>query len=481
MKMLIGGKQVDSMSKKVFSNINPYDKSEVCTVPAGEIEDFEKAGIIAKDAQVSWESIPLYQRAQTIYTFISLVKENLEDIAQVMCAEGGKVLNECRGELECLCIVFKAYTEAACHFYGHVIPLNAEPRTENDLIFTMREPLGVFVTITPFNFPVELYAHKVAPALITGNAVIIKPASDTPKSAFMLTELLYKAGVPGGAVQLITGSGRKVGAWLKETKTVDAISFTGSTNVGMELMRNGANNLQRVFLELGGNDPYVVFADADLELAVSEAAGGRCWNSGQTCCANKRFIIENSIKDQFTKMLIEKLKEFPMGNPADKCNLMGPLVSENAAIEAENQVEFTIKQGAKCVLGGKRNGAFFPATVLVDITRNMDVMKDLEIFAPVFPIVGFNTFDEAVGIANSTCYGLASGVMTSDMKKAMNFAKAIKAGTCVIGGTSNYRSVHQPFGGYKHSGIGREGTGQTLFEVTQEKTVVMKKIFDEKR
>ncbi len=477
MKMLIGGKQEDAKSKKVFSNTNPYNGNEVCTFPAGTVEDFEVAGIIAREAQPHWANTYLYKRAEIFDNYTKLVKENLEEIAQVMCAEGGKAINECRSEVECLCVVFEAYKEAARHLYGHAIPMDAEPRTENDLIFTIREALGVIVDITPYNFPVELYAHKVAPALITGNAVIIKPSSDTPKSAFILTDLLHKAGVPGGVAQLITGSGREVGKWLNETKTVDAISFTGSTAVGMELMRNGANNLQRVFLELGGNDPFVVFDDADLELAVAEAAGGRCWNSGQTCCANKRFIVQNSIKERFTEMLIEKLSQFPMGDPIDEQNLMGPLVSEKYAKEAEEQVNLTIEQGAKCILGGKHEGAFFPVTVLTDVTLDMDISKDLEIFAPVFPIIEFDTFEEAVDIANSTCYGLASGVITSDIKKAMNFAKRIKAGTCVIGGSGNYRSVHQPFGGYKHSGIGREGTGQTLLEYSQEKSVVLKKIF----
>ena len=477
-KLLIDGVEKEAGNKKTFDNINPLNGEVICKVPMGEFADFEEAGQAAKAAQTEWADVPLYRRMDIYDKFIGLVKGNLENIAQVMAAEGGKVITEARGELECLCVIFEAYKEAARNFYGHSIPINAEPRTENDLLVTIREPVGVIMTITPFNFPVELYAHKVAPALITGNAVIIKPASDTPVSAFMLTKLLHEAGIPKAAAQYVTGSGREVGNWLARTKTVDSVTFTGSTEVGIEVMRGGADNLQRVFLELGGNDPFVVFADSDLDLSVNEAAGGRCWNTGQTCCANKRFIIENSIKDKFTEMLVEKLKTFPVGDPADGNNLMGPLVSEKAAVLAEEQVEFTVNQGAKCILGGKRNGSFFPATVLTDVTPDMDIMKDLEIFAPVFPIIGFDTFDEAVEISNQTSYGLASGVMTDNTQKAMRYARAVKAGTCVINGNGNYRSVHQPFGGYKHSGIGREGTTQTLYEVTQEKTIVMKKIFE---
>ncbi|HBQ64908.1 MAG TPA: aldehyde dehydrogenase [Clostridiales bacterium] len=477
MKMLIGGQQADAQSGKTFDNINPYTNQVIESVADGAHEDFEKAGVLAKKAQPAWEALDFFKKAEIFDKFVGLVKENIEAISRTMCAEGGKAISECRGEVECLCVVFDAYKEAARHFYGHTVPLNAEERTVGDLIFTLREAIGVIATVTPFNFPVELYAHKVAPALISGNAVIIKPASDTPKSAYLLTELLHKAGVPVDVAQFVTGSGKVFGSWLSTTKKVDAVSFTGSTPVGMELMRGGANNLQRVFLELGGNDPFVVFSDADLDLAVAEAAGGRCWNSGQTCCANKRFLVENSIKEEFTRRLVEKLKTVTMGDPSNESVMMGPLVSEKAAIQVEDQVAHTIRQGARCILGGKREGAFFPPTVLTEVTPDMDIAKDLEVFAAVFPIIGFDEFEQAVAISNQTCYGLASGVITNDYRKALRYAKAVKAGTCVIGGSGNYRSVHQPFGGYKHSGIGREGTGQTLLEMTQEKSIVIKKIF----
>ena len=359
------------------------------------------------------------------------------------------------------------------------MPLNAEPRTVGDFIVTIREAIGVVAVIMPFNFPTELFAHKVAPALITGNTVLIKPASDTPKSAYLFTKLLHEAGVPGDVAQLVTGSGKEFGEWLAETKTVDAVSFTGSTRVGMDLLRGAANNLEHTFLELGGNDPFVVFADANVDEVVEAAVSGRCWNSGQTCCANKRFLVENSVKDEFTQKLVERLKRVKVGDPMQENTVMGPLVSAANAKKAEEQVQATVAQGAACILGGKSDGAFFPPTVLVNVTPEMDVAKDLEIFAATFPIIGFDRFEEAVAIANQTSYGLAGGVMTSDYKKALRFAKLLKVGTCVIGSSGNYRSVHQPFGGYKHSGIGREGTLQTLNEMTQEKTIVLKDIFKE--
>ena len=476
MKMLIGGKHVDAIGGQTFPNKNPYNGQLIGTVPQGDARDFELAAQIAKKAQKDWAKTPIYIRSQILHKFIGLVRENFDTIANMVCEEGGKAIYEARAELDTLCVVFESFIQAANQMLGNSVPINSEARTVGDMIFTIREPIGTFVAITPYNFPVELYAHKVAPALITGNAVIIKPASDTPQSAYMLTEYLWEAGVPGGVAQLITGSGREVGEWLEKTELVDGVTFTGSTAVGKELMRGGAAHLQHVFLELGGNDPYVVFDSADMDVAVSQAIGGRTWNAGQTCCANKRFIIQNSIKEEFTTRLVEGLKKIKVGNPADEDTVVGPLVCEAAAQKAMVCIEKTIAQGARCILGGTSEGAFVAPTVLVDVSPDMDVAKDMEIFAPVFPIIGFDTFEEAVQIANQTSYGLASGVITQDINVAMKFAARVEAGTCVINSSGNYRSVHQPFGGVKSTGIGREGTIQTLYEMTQEKSIVMKNV-----
>lgn len=473
MQMIINGQYKDSANGKTFDNVNPFNGEKICTVASGTKADFEQAASIAKAAQPAWAATPFYERASIIRKFVESVRANIDELAEIVTAEGGKTITDAKGELECLCMVFESFTEAARHLYGNSIPLNAEPRTQGDIIFTVREPIGVFVTITPFNFPIELYAHKVAPVLITGNAVIIKPASDTPLAAFKLTELLLKAGVPAGVCHFITGSGREVGAWLSETTNVDGVSFTGSTPVGRELMKGGAHNLQHVFLELGGNDPFVVFDSADMDVAVREAVGGRVYNAGQTCCANKRFIIQNTVKKEFTERLIEALKDVKVGNPADPSTQMGCLVSEKAAEEVMSLINRTIADGGKLLYGGKRNGTFVEPTV-IEVDRNAEVAVDMEIFGPVFPIIGFDTFEEAVEIANQTSFGLASGVITQDINLAMQFANRVQAGTCVINSSGNYRSVHQPFGGYKQTGIGREGTSHTLYEVTQEKSIVIK-------
>lgn len=476
MLMLINGEKVPAASGKTFDNINPATGKVVCTVPQGGKEDFERAAVIAKAAQPAWAATPFYKRAELIYRYTALVREHVDEIAEAACAEGGKRIEECRDEVLTLCMVFETFTEAAHHLYGSTIPLKAESRTENDIIFTVHEPLGVLVAITPFNFPIELYAHKVAPALVTGNAVISKPASDTPLATYLLTELLWEAGVPGGVMQLVTGSGKDVGDWLAETKNVDAVSFTGSTAVGSSLLASGAKEIRRTFLELGGNDPFVIFPDADLDLAVSEAIGGRAHNAGQVCCASKRFIVHKDVKDAFAEKLVAALAVRKLGDPADPANDMGPLINEKAAEKAMADIAHTIDQGAVCLLGNRREGAYVWPTVLDQVSPASDVAKDLEIFAAVFPLISFETFDEALRIANQTSFGLASTVMTKDMKTAIKFATSVKAGTCVVNGTGDYRSVHQAFGGYKHSGLGREGTSTTLREVTQEKNIALKDI-----
>lgn len=476
MKLLIGGEKTEAMSGATFENRNPYNNELVCTVPKADARDFERAAELAHQAQPAWAKTPIYLRSRILEKFVSLVRRDFEKIVDVICREGGKVITEARAELDTLCVVFTYYIQAANHLLGNTVPIDSEARTVGDVIFTIREPIGTFVSITPYNFPVELYAHKVAPCLITGNAVLIKPASDTPLSAYLLTELLWEAGVPGGVAQLVTGSGAVMGEWLKKTCLVDGVGFTGSTAVGKTLMEGGGAHLQHVFLELGGNDPYVVFDSADMDVAVSQAIGGRTWNAGQTCCANKRFLVQNNIRQAFTERLVQGLREVKMGDPMQEDTVVGPLINEQQAKEVISQIERTVAQGARCILGGTRDGAFVSPTVLVDVTPDMDVAKDMEIFGPVFPIIGFDTFEQAVEIANQTSYGLASGVITQDINTAMKFAKAVQAGTCVVNSSGNYRSAHQPFGGYKDTGIGREGTMHTLYEVTQEKTIVLKNV-----
>jgi acyl-CoA reductase-like NAD-dependent aldehyde dehydrogenase len=478
MKMLIGGQFRAASNNASKDDFNPATGEVIDTYPLATTEDIQEALENARKGFLEWSNTPLHVRLKIIYKYADLLEENKDGLTRLMCQESGKAISKCRLEVDEAIIVFRGYCEKARNFMGDTLPLDTEPRSQDDLIVTLHQPLGVIVCIVPFNFPVELYAHKVAPALVTGNAVLIKPASDTPLQNIFMTELLLKAGVPGNAAQIVTGSGATVGAQLTKSKLVNAVSITGSTEVGIETMRNCAEGLHHVGLELGGNDPLLIFDDCDLDRAVSETFIGRLSNAGQTCCASKRFIVQNSIKDTYIEKMIEALQHVHVGDPFDEKNYYGPMISESAAKEIERQINHTILQGAKCVFGGKRfNKAFIEPTLLVDVTPEMDIAKDMEVFGPVIPVIGFDTVDEAIAIANNIPYGLQSGVMTANMSTAFRVAKEIQCGCCVINGSGNYRSAHQAFGGWKMTGLGREGISYTLEEMTQVKTIALKGIF----
>ena len=475
MKMLIGGAWVDASDGATCPVVNPATGKTVDTVPNASAEDIDRAIALAVEGQKEWNAVPLHEKLAVFEKYAALAEANTERIAKVMCEEGGKPIDQCRTEVAANAAIFRIYASAANTFYGHTLPFNGEVRSEGDVAFTVHEPLGVFACIVPFNYPFELAAHKTAPMLVTGNAVVLKPASNTPRSALILCELLLEAGIPAKAISCITGTGSRVGNLLTQDPRVAAVSFTGSTSVGISIAKNCAAGLRRVSLELGGNDPLIIFDDCDWELALSETIGGRIGNAGQTCCASKRFIVQNGIREKFTAELVRRLGQVKMGDPSDPTVEMGPVISEKAAIDAMAQIEKAKEQGAKLLCGGTRDGAFITPTVL-EVTPDMEIAKDEEVFAPVWPIIGFDTMEEALAIANNTQYGLSSGVITENIKTAMKVSMGVQAGACIINGTGNYRLAHQPFGGYKHSGLGREGAVCTLEEMTQQKMVSFKGI-----
>jgi succinate-semialdehyde dehydrogenase/glutarate-semialdehyde dehydrogenase len=330
----------------------------------------------------------------------------------------------------------------------------------------------------PFNYPISQLPHKIVAPLLMGNSVILKPASETPLSGIRFVELMWEAGFPGNAIQVLTGSGARIGRQLCLDPRVSAVSLTGSTEVGIEIAKTAATHLHHVKLELGGNDPLIILEDADLDLAVEESIAGRSvQNAGQACCASKRFIVSNKIKDAYVEKLVARLRALKTGDPADPETDFGPVISAKAAKVALQQVQDAISSGARLLLGGAcANDTFVELTVL-DVTRDMAIARDEEVFAPVWPIIGFDTVEEAVSIANDTKYGLSSGVIGKDMKQLLQVARTIQAGACIINGSGDYRSYDQPFGGYKMTGLGREGSRHTLESVTQLKTIIFKGCF----
>lgn len=477
MKMLIGGSLVDAAGGAVINNVDPYDGSLIGTVPSAARADVERAVACAVRGQREWAALRHDQREALIERFLSLLTEHEEELAQLLCRESGKTISICRAEIRQIPLIYRAYLHAAATLFGKSLPCGIEPRNLNDAAFTRYEPLGVCVCIAPFNYPLSLLTNKLAPALLAGNSVIAKPASDTPMSTLRYVELMWEAGFSGNVVQAITGSGSQVGQWITDDPGVAAVSLTGSVSAGVSLYQGAGKHLQRIHLELGGNDPLIVFPDCDLDKAAAEAVAGRLPNAGQTCSGSKRFLVHNSIREAFTEKLIAAVSACRAGAPTDEEADYSCLINLREACTVEEQIRHTVEQGARCVLGGRRNGSFVEPTVLTGVTPDMDVARDLEIFGPVFPIIGFDTFEEAIAIANQTSYGLSSGVMTENIHTGMKAAGLLKAGTCVINGNGDYRNSYHPFGGCKMSGLGREGALLTLAEFCEVKTIVLREAF----
>ena len=477
MKMLIGGKEVDASNGAVMDNINPSTGAVIDTVPCASPEDVDMTIRNAVEGQKQWAAIPFHKRMEILERFVQLAQQNEEKIARTMAIEGGKPFAQALGEVGRVKDAFRLYMAEARTMYGKTIPLNSEPRGLGDVCFTIFEPLGVIAAICAFNFPGVLFSHKAAAALCAGNSVIIKPASDTPGATMMMTKLLLEAGVPGNTAQCITGSGPVVGDALATDPRVAGVTLTGSTKVGIHVAKLCAAQLKPYSLELGGNDPFVIFDDTDIDEAVQQTLGGRIANAGQICCSSKRFIVHNAIKNAYAEKLAKALSEMKLGDPMDPDTKVGPLINENAAIKVVSQIEHAVSQGAKVLCGGTREGCFVTPTVLVDVPKDSSVATDEEIFGPVFPVIGFDTLEEAIQIANNSQYGLSAGIITKDMKKAMAFALAVDSGACVVGGNGNYRLTQQPFNGHKMSGVGSEGTMYTIQEMVKVKTIVLKDVF----
>jgi len=476
MKMIINGKKADSKSGGTFDVTDPANGKVIDTVPKATAEDIALAVEAAVKGQKIWAEVPIYDRVKVIYKFLDIVEQNKESLARTLSAENGKPITEARIEIGNIPIGFSAFAEQAKHYYGTIIPPGTEPGQKSNMQLVTREPIGVVACIIPFNFPCDLFDQKAAPALLMGNAAIVLPSSDNPLTLMKLTEMLVEAGVPNGAIQCLTAPGA-VKSKAVEDPRVHLITLTGSTEVGIETAKTAAANLSHTALELGGNDAFILLDDGDVDLAVEEMIWGRMYNTGQVCCASKRFLIHNSLKDEFAQKAVERIKKLKYGDPADENTQIACLISEKAARKVEKQVEQTVKEGGRIILGGKRSGAYYDPTVIVDVPRTAAVAKDMEIFGPVVPIIGFDTDDEAIQIANDSVFGLSSCVFSSDQKRAFRVAKAMEAGGAVINGASFFRAFEQPFGGWKHSGIGTEGVMSTFDEMTRVKTVILKNIF----
>ena len=476
MKNLIGYEWKDASNGATIEVINPATQQLIDTVPNVTEEDVDEAVKVAIIEQKKWEKVSIYERAEKLYKFVDLVEENKERLATLLSNETGKPITEARGEIANVRIGVRAFVEKAKHFYGESIPAGTEAGQETTMQITKRYPIGVIAAIIPFNFPSDLFCQKVPPALLMGNSIIVKPSNYNPLTLIEYVKLMVEAGVPAGCIQILTGDGPKAGQALARHPGVHLVSLTGGTAAGIQTMGTASQNLTHVMLELGGNDAFIFLEDGDIDLAVKEAKWGRLYNGGQVCCASKRFLVHNSRKAEFVQRMKELAESIRVGEPMNEDTEMGPMININAAKRIEEQVNKTVEAGATIVCGGRREDAYYYPTVLDNVTKDMEVAKDMEIFGPVITVIGFDTVKEAIEIANQSSYGLCGSVITKDYSLGMKIADKLECGGAVVNGASFYRSFEMPFGGWKHSGIGNEGVATTLAEMSRLKTIVLKNI-----
>jgi acyl-CoA reductase-like NAD-dependent aldehyde dehydrogenase len=471
MKMLIDSQWVNASNGATRKIFNPGSGEEVGQVPEASEADVQFAVACAQSGKDAMRRLPAYTRAQILNCAADKMDENKEELARLLASENGKPITQIRDEWNAAIRIFRGFAEESKRIFGRVLPAEAVPGQEQHLAITIRQPVGVVVAIVPFNYPVELYAHKAAAALAAGNAVIVKPPEDCPLSILKIAEILESSGLPRAAHQVITGAGESVGEALISSPGVQLITFTGSVPVGKHISMIAAQHLKKVHLELGGNDAIIVCADADLEKAADAVVLGRlARGNGQICCAVKRVFVADSVANTFNSLLVEKTNALVMGDQMNENTDVGPLITEAAAIKVEQAVNEAVRDGASVLTGGKREAAFMQPTVLINVSPSSRIFCD-ETFGPVAPIVTFKEISDAVRMVNDSPYGLQAAVFTQDISKAFDIAYRLQVGGVIINWSSAVRLENLPFGGIKLSGHGREGLHDTLEQMTEQKII----------
>ena len=467
MRMYIGGEWVDRDQK--MQVLNPYDNTVIDTVPKASLEDVETVLATAVRGTEAMAKVPAYQRFLMLRKAADLMEERAEDLARTITLEEGKIIAEGRAEVSRAIQTVMLSGEEAKRIYGEPIPLDANPAWTGQLGFTLRIPCGVVLAISPFNFPLNLVVHKVAPALAAGNSVIIKPASDTPLSSLKLVEVLLEAGVPPEAVQCITGSGADVGDPLVGDKRVRKISFTGSLEVGEHIAK--VAGLKKITMELGSICPVIIMPDADMEKVVRATIVSGFANAGQTCTSTQRVFASKGIYADYVDAVSEGVRALRTGNPLEDGVHVGPMVRERDAVRVNEWIKEATAAGARMTVGGGYSGALHEPTVLADAKPGMRVSSE-ELFGPALVVAPFTDIDEAIAMANNTRYGLSAGIFTQDVDWAMRFAREVRFGNLMINAGSGWRADLMPFGGLGDSGLGKEGPRYAVEEMTEVKMVV---------
>ncbi len=462
----IDGAWLDADSKATINVTNPANGAVIGTIPKMGAAETRRAIEAASAALPGWRAKLPKERANILRKWFELMIANTDDLGLLMTTEQGKPLAEAKGEIAYAASFIEWFAEEAKRIYGDVIPQHQADKR----LVVIKQPIGVCGLITPWNFPAAMITRKAAPALAAGCTVVIKPATKTPYSAFALAELAERAGVPRGVINIVTGSAKEIGGELTSNTTVRKISFTGSTEVGAVLMKQSAATIKKVSLELGGNAPFLVFDDADLDAAVEGAMISKYRNNGQTCVCANRILVQDSVYDKFAAKLAEKVKALKVGPGTEAGVNAGPLIDENALNKVEEHIADALSKGAKILVGGKKHklgGLFFEPTVLTGVNTTMKVTKE-ETFGPVAPLFRFKTEEEAIAMANDTEFGLASYFYARDIGRIWRVGEAIESGMVGVN-TGLISNEVAPFGGVKQSGIGREGSKYGIEEYLEVK------------
>lgn len=473
-QLLINNEWVNSISGSRFETINPATGEVICDVAEADAADVDRAVKAARNAFKTgeWSKMSATGRGELLYKLADLIEQNIEELARLETLDNGKPLNDSlKGDLPFVIACYRYYAGWADKIQGKTIPINGPY-----FCYTRHEPVGVVGQIIPWNFPLLMQAWKLAPALATGNTVVLKTAEQTPLSALRVGELLIEAGFPPGVVNILSGYGPTAGAAISHHMDIDKVAFTGSTEVGHLIMEAAAkSNLKRVTLELGGKSPNIIFADADLNAAVAGSHDALFFNQGQCCCAGSRVFVEESCYDEFVARSVERANDRVVGDPFDDKTEQGPQVDNEQFDKVMSYIESGMREGAQLLCGGGQvgdKGYFIQPTVFADVRDDMKIAQE-EIFGPVMSIIKFKDINEVIERANQTVYGLAAAVWTKDITKAHAIANNVRAGTVWVNCYDVFDAA-APFGGFKQSGIGRELGEYGLQQYTEVKTVTIK-------
>lgn len=459
--ILLGGRKKETDEKMPV--INPYSGATAATVCLASYDDVRDAISLADRAAVVMAALPSYRRADILQKVSDLIRERRDEFSRTITIENGKPISESRGETERAALTFRIASEEAVRTGGEVIPLDRNRLSEGRWGIVRRFPCGTVFGITPFNFPLNLVAHKIAPAIAAGNPIVLKPASKTPVTALMLGDLLVEAGVPDGGISIIPCAGRTAEEAVADPR-VKVLSFTGSASVGWRLKKTAYD--KRVLLELGGNAGVVIDRECDLEYAVSRCVAGSFSYAGQVCISVQRIYVHREVHDMFLGRFVGQVRALRLGDPLDEATKVGPMIDEDNLERVRLWLNEAIAAGARVLTGGKRQGNFFEPTVILDATPEMKV-SCMEVFAPVVTVAPVDSFEAGLRAVNDSAYGLQAGIFTNSLTNAFRAFETLAVGGVIVNDVPAYRADHMPYGGVKQSGFGREGIRYAIEEMTE--------------